>query len=146
MGNTARFVELATEFNQRMPGYVVERIAEALSSHGKQLAGAAVLVLEVSYKAETADCRHSPAIEIITRLLEAGARVQFHDPHVESIATDTFELEGSELTDELIESADLVLLHTSHSALDRDRIAKGARLIFDTRNFFGKVAGNIVKL
>jgi UDP-N-acetyl-D-mannosaminuronate dehydrogenase len=86
MGETARFVELAREINDRMPAYVVQRIVNCLNDEGKSLKTSSILVLGVTYKAEVADVRESPAVEIIKRLLKTGAEVRFHDPFIEEIA------------------------------------------------------------
>ena len=146
MGQTARFVELATEFNRRMPGYILQRLAEVLAAAGIEVSGSFVLVVGVSYKPETDDCRHSPALEIIGSLLEAGARVAFYDPYVSRITIGGAELESVDLTPQVLGEADLVFLHTGHRAMDAELIAGSARLIFDSRNYFKGTTGNIVKL
>lgn len=146
IGQTARFVELATEFNRKMPGYVVERIGEALAASGKPLNGAAVLVIGVSYKPGSEDCRNSPALEILRLLFQGGAMVDFSDPYVRRLEVGGAPLTSTELTPAALAGADLVLLHTAHPSLDPAFIAAHAPLVFDTRNFFKGVAGNIVRL
>jgi UDPglucose 6-dehydrogenase len=47
---------------------------------GSDLTGKSVGVWGLAFKAETDDMRESPAIPVIEGLLEAGARVQTHDP------------------------------------------------------------------
>ena len=44
------------------------------------------------------------------------------------------EYETQELTTELLETADLVLITTDHSDFDYEEIADKAKVIFDTRN------------
>ena len=56
-GGTARFVESAREINKRMPGYVVQRVADALNDVGRSLRGSAILVIGVAYKRDVADLR-----------------------------------------------------------------------------------------
>lgn len=147
LGHTAKFVELATDFNNRMPAYVVERVVETLESLERPVHECSVLVLGVSYKPETSDCRNSPAIEIIAKLTAAGALVTFHDPLVGAIQVGGSELKGKPgLDPDILSKVDLVLLHTPNSAFDPSWIAAHAKLIFDTRNFFKGVSGNIVKL
>ena len=146
IGATARFVELAREFNQRMPAYVVQRVAEALNDQDKSLKGSSVLVLGVAYKPDIRDARESPALDILERLLRSGARVAFHDPHIEKIALRDREMETLPLTEETLSQADLVLLHTDHSAYRPDWISEHSRLVFDTRNLFGDVGTNVIKL
>jgi UDPglucose 6-dehydrogenase len=47
---------------------------------GQDLAGKSIGIWGLAFKAETDDMRESPAIPVIEGLLEAGARVQTHDP------------------------------------------------------------------
>jgi UDPglucose 6-dehydrogenase len=47
---------------------------------GQDLSGKSVGVWGLAFKAETDDMRESPAIPVIEGLLDAGARVQTHDP------------------------------------------------------------------
>jgi UDP-N-acetyl-D-glucosamine dehydrogenase len=146
MGSTARFVELAREFNQRMPGYVVQRIAEALNESSVSLRGSSVFVIGVAYKPDISDVRESPALEIIDRLKRSGVAVSFHDPYVESVHVKGERMERSELTAERLAAADLVLFHTSHTVYEPAFIAASSRLVLDTRNYFKGTSGPIVKL
>lgn len=146
MGTTARFVDLAREFNQRMPLYVVQRIGEALNERGRSLKAASVLVLGVTYKAEVGDLRESPAVEIIHRVRKAGGRVYFHDPFIATLHLKDGDLQRSELDAATLSGTDLVLVHTAHSAYDWAWIAENAPLILDTRNALQGLSGPIIKL
>jgi UDP-N-acetyl-D-glucosamine dehydrogenase len=75
-------VELAQRVNDRMPQYVVQRAATLLNEHGKSARSARVLLLGVTYKPDVADQQGTPAREIALRLMELGASVSYHDPHV----------------------------------------------------------------
>ncbi|HLF69337.1 MAG TPA: nucleotide sugar dehydrogenase, partial [Actinomycetota bacterium] len=98
MGSTARFVELAREFNEKMPRYVVERIDEVLLSNGKTLKGSSVLMIGVTYKADVADTRETPAVPIIEGLRKAGATTTFHDPLIASLETRHGTMQSIDLT------------------------------------------------
>ncbi|OLB06560.1 MAG: UDP-N-acetyl-D-glucosamine dehydrogenase, partial [Candidatus Rokubacteria bacterium 13_2_20CM_69_15_1] len=67
-GYEPRFIAFADEINRRMPTYVVQLVADALNDRGRAVRGARILVLGVAYKANVADTRDSPAIEIIQSL------------------------------------------------------------------------------
>jgi UDP-N-acetyl-D-glucosamine dehydrogenase len=82
LGYPFRFVELAQEVNVSMPRYVVRRIQDRLNDAGKALRGSTVLLLGVTYKADIADERESPAVPLAEKLLTMGADVRFHDPYV----------------------------------------------------------------
>ncbi|MCZ0980947.1 nucleotide sugar dehydrogenase [Streptomyces diastatochromogenes] len=77
-----RLVELAGQVNERMPQYVVQRAATLLNEHGKSARGARVLLLGITYKPDLPDRQGSPADEIARRLMDLGAAVSYHDPHV----------------------------------------------------------------
>jgi UDP-N-acetyl-D-glucosamine dehydrogenase len=137
LGYPFRFVELAQEINSRMPGYVVDRVAEQLNRHAKPLNGANVLVLGVTYKHDIADQRESPARPIARRLLARGAVLAYHDPYVPDWSVDGQPVRRATDLDTEIVTADLVVLLQAHSEYDLPRIAAESRLFFDTR---GKLA------
>lgn len=145
-----RFIELADAINTAMPAYVVQRVQDALNEESKPLRGSRILILGVTYKADVADLRESPALTIVDLLASRGAIVQFHDPFIERIQTGTLVLERSPLTMEALREADCVLIHTAHSSYDWEKIVAHARMIFDTRNvtsqFRGKAYGRIHRL
>ena len=58
--------------------------AKVASAVGGSLKGRNVAVWGLTFKAGTDDLRESPSIAVITRLLEAGARVIAHDPTVDA--------------------------------------------------------------
>ncbi|HEX2516819.1 MAG TPA: nucleotide sugar dehydrogenase, partial [Chloroflexota bacterium] len=81
----ARFIELAGEINRAMPAFVVGRVSDALERRGQTLRGARVLVLGVTYKRDVADARESPSIDVLSLLLERGARATYHDPYIQTL-------------------------------------------------------------
>jgi nucleotide sugar dehydrogenase len=139
LGYPFRFVELAQEINSRMPGYVVDRVAEQLNRHAKPLNGANVLVLGVTYKHDIADQRESPARPIARRLLARGAVLAYHDPYVPDWSVDGQPVRRATDLDTDIVTADVVVLLQAHGEYDLERIAAESRLFFDTR---GKLAGH----
>ena len=133
-----RFVELAQEINNRMPGYVVDRAAEILNNHAKPLNGARVLLLGVTYKKDIADQRESPARPIARKLLQRGAVLSYHDPYVEHWQVDDRDIPRAQAP---TAAADLTILLQAHTSYDLPGIAAGARLLFDTR---GMLSGDSV--
>jgi len=136
-----KFIELAAEVNQAMPYHVVELAAEALSRQGKPLAEAHVVVLGVAFKRDIDDARNSPAERIIELLLSRGARVDYSDPYVPRfrVGRDVFYreerwLEGIDLTDEVLASADCILIVAGHHVVDYTRVVQKAGLVIDTVN------------
>jgi UDP-N-acetyl-D-glucosamine dehydrogenase len=127
----ARFIELADSINSSMPSYVVERVAAALNEHRKSVKGSSILVYGVAYKKNVNDVRESPAFEVIEELEKKGARVHFTDPLVPSVELPSGEHKGVEPN---FGAYDAVVVITDHDALDRERLAREARLVIDTRN------------
>jgi UDP-N-acetyl-D-glucosamine dehydrogenase len=76
VGVPATFIKRANEVNLAMPAYVVKRV---IAGFGASIAGKSVLVLGVSYKANVADTRETPAAAVIDVLREQGANVVWHD-------------------------------------------------------------------
>jgi UDP-N-acetyl-D-glucosamine dehydrogenase len=81
VGVPATFIKRANEVNLAMPAYVVKRV---IAGAGGSVKGKSVVVVGVSYKANVADTRETPAASIIGLLREAGATVTWHDPLVGS--------------------------------------------------------------
>jgi UDP-N-acetyl-D-glucosamine dehydrogenase len=137
---STRFIELAGDINTNMPYFVVQRVGEVLSRHGKPLSGAKILVLGIAYKRDVDDYRESPALKIIKLLKQGGAEVSYNDPQIPRCAGGRrypdFDMSSVPLTDLTLQEADLVLLVTDHTAYDYAQIASQARLIVDTRNAF----------
>lgn len=143
-----RLIELASEINAQMPHFVVQLAADALNDESKALRGSRILILGVAYKKDVGDYRESPAIEIIRLLGEKGAKIQFHDALSPTIQDETLTpigaspLRGIDLTDQVLDEADAVIIVTDHSAVDYARVADRARLVIDCRGVMSKVQGS----
>ncbi len=132
-----RFIELAGEVNLAMPDYVVSKVADALNDAGKPLKGSKILVLGAAYKKDVDDHRESPSIVIIEKLEEKGAAVNYNDPHIPRFAKQRehdIRLESLPLTAELLESQDVVLIATDHTAYNYEWIVEHSHIVIDTRN------------
>jgi UDP-N-acetyl-D-glucosamine dehydrogenase len=133
LGYPFRFVELAQEINDRMPGYIVDRAAELLNSNSRAMKGANVLLLGVTYKRDVADQRESPVRVIGRKLRARGALLAYHDPYVAEWPLDGEAVRRAEDLDAEMASSDLVILLQDHAAYDLDKISLHARLVLDTR-------------
>ncbi len=144
-GVPTRFIELAGEINHRMPQYVIDKLSRALNSRGQSVHGAKVLVMGLAYKPDVDDVRESPSFELIEKLDDLGARVDYNDPHVP--ATHRMRKYGDlgmksvPLSPESIASYDAVLIATNHKVYDWQMVADHAKLIIDTRGATRKVIG-----
>ncbi len=128
-------IESSMMVNDRMPEYCVERAMAILNRHKKALNGSKVLVLGVAYKNDIDDYRESPAIDVIEKLLAAGADTEFFDPFIPSFREHGKEYHGIEKIDaDIVASYDLVVITAAHTVFDYEMIQQNAKAIFDTRN------------
>jgi UDP-N-acetyl-D-glucosamine dehydrogenase len=142
----ARFIDLATDINSRMPEHVAERVGDLLNQRRLAVNGAGVLILGVAYKRDVGDMRESPARDVISLLARKSARISYHDPHVKDLDVDGVSYENVDLSDEILAGADLVVILTDHTAIDYERVVAQAKRVFDTRNATAGVEENRDKI
>ena len=114
-----RFIDLADQINQEMPGYFVGRAEERLGG----LKDKNVLVVGVAYKPNVADVRETPVTALISGLKSKGAHVSWHDDLVKEW--------NGEKSVELKTGFDLAIIATPHAYLDLQKL--GDTFILDTR-------------
>ena len=119
VGVPTRFIDLADEINQEMPGYFVGRAEEKLG----ELNAKKVLVIGVSYKPNVADVRETPVESLITGLKLKGAQVSWHDDLVKEW--------NGEKSVTLSSDFDLAIIATPHDYLDLTKL--GDAPILNTR-------------
>ena len=125
VGVPATFIKRANEVNLAMPAYVVKRV---IAGAGGSVKGKSVVVVGVSYKANVADTRETPAASIIDLLRQAGATVSWHDPLVGS-------WRGEESSD--LGVSDVAVVVTKHDVVSVADIKKSS-YVFDCT---GSIAG-----
>jgi UDP-N-acetyl-D-glucosamine dehydrogenase len=141
---SAEFIELAGKVNQAQPHFCVSRIARALNDAAKPVKGSRVLLLGVSYKAGVGDLRESPAVRIARLLLELGAEISYHDPHVAEVSE--LGLRSVPL-DEALAASDVACIVTAHREVDYAQVVAEAPLVVDLRGVSrGIRAENLVRL
>ena len=137
---TSRIVEAVMEVNEAQKARMIDKIRTALggSVNGKTLA-----VLGLAFKPETDDMRDAPALSILPRLIDNGARVQAHDPHAMPEAKALLPESTVYFNDvyAALAGADAVVLMTEWNAyrgMDLDRIKETMRgnVFIDLRNVY----------
>ena len=119
LGAPTRFIDLADQINQEMPGYFVGRAEEKLGG----LKDKRVLVLGVAYKPNVADVRETPITTLISGLKSKGAQVSWHDDLVKEW--------NDEKSVELKTGFDLAIIATPHTYMNLTKL--GDTPILDTR-------------
>jgi UDP-N-acetyl-D-glucosamine dehydrogenase len=138
------FIELAGKINSQMPAFCVGKLARALNSRRKPINGSRILVVGVAYKADVNDMRESPALKVIDLLVEEGAQIAYHDPHVPLLAK--LGLRSVPLEAEFLRGLDAVAVVTAHSGVDWDLVAREAPLVVDFRNVVPDIDGKVWRL
>jgi len=92
-----------------------------------------VLLLGVTYKANIADVRESPAIPVARALRRIGARVRFHDPYVTDWVVDDLAVERAEDPVAAASESDCAVLLQPHASYDIQALVAAAPRFLDTR-------------
>ncbi|MEW6066079.1 MAG: UDP-glucose/GDP-mannose dehydrogenase family protein [Bacillota bacterium] len=135
-------VKAAVNVNYRQRLTVVEKLQAVL----KVVRGSTVGILGLAFKPHTDDLRDAPAVDIINKLIELGARVKVYDP----VAMVNFQRQYPELdadccgdVEELARDCDALVLVTEwpeFAAIDWEKVGGLMRqkVIIDGRNMFNK--------
>ena len=143
-GINAKFIQLAGEVNSSMPDYVIGRLKDALEEQGKTLMGSKVLIVGLAYKPNVDDDRESPSYEIMNKLEQLGADVDYHDPYIPEIKQ---KREYGQFTGKksitfgsgMLADYNATIILTAHDCVNHDQIVDIVPLIIDTRNaLYGK--------
>jgi UDP-N-acetyl-D-glucosamine dehydrogenase len=147
LGYRVEFIEHANEVNNRMPDYVVRRVAAALNDAGKPVKGSRILGIGVAFKAGVEDMRESPSLGVLDRLAKLGAIVSYHDPFVPEVVIGDGPIRSAPLEEATLVEQDCVIVLTAHDTIDFPAVIRVAPLVFDTRGITsGADAPNVVRL
>ncbi len=142
-GAPSRLVEFVIEINDSRKRSMSDRIVSACNG---SIGGKTVAVLGLTFKPETDDMRDSPAIPIIERLVEAGARIRAFDPIGMTAARHLLPSEVFYCRDTLdaAKDADALVIITEWNefrAVSPSRLtaAMRGRVIIDLRNVYDPI-------
>ena len=145
-GFECRFIELAGHVNGSMPGFVVERIGEALNTRRQAINGARIHVFGVAYKKDVSDLRESPALDVMELLHRRGATLSYSDPYVPELAHGSLDLRA-EAAETAGAGVDCAVVCTDHRVFDYAGMPARFPVVVDTRNALkGITADNIFRL
>ncbi len=127
--------------NERQKGVMVDRVIEHYGTN--DLTGKTFAIWGLAFKPNTDDIREAPALVIIKRLQEMGAKVKAYDPEaMGSVKKFTdLDIEYGESMYNTIPGADALLIITEWNEFrtpDYDRIKSSLKepLVFDGRNIY----------
>lgn len=129
----ARFIPLAEEINQSMPGHVIDLVSDALNQRHRCVNGAKILAIGVAYKPGVGDTRESPALQIMASLIGLGARLNYSDPFVPEVSIGEQQFSSIVLNPITIANADCILILTDHADVAYQDMLRYGALVVDTR-------------
>ena len=139
-GAPSRLVETVVAVNDARKAGMAMRVIGACDG---DVRGRTIAVLGLTFKPETDDVRDSPAIAVVSRLAEDGARVRVYDPEgmaqARQVLPEGLTWCGSAL--EALEGAEVLVVLTEWNefralAPARMQQAMAGRIIVDLRNIF----------
>lgn len=135
-----RILDAVMTVNQVQKGILVDKI---ISHYGDDLTGKTFGVWGLAFKPNTDDIREAPALVIIDRLIEMGAKVKAYDPEaIPSVKAYTnLDIDFAESQYEAVQGVDAMIVVTEWNefrAPDFERIKIGLSepVIFDGRNIY----------
>jgi len=131
------FIQTAAQINDNMPYYVVTRIADILSEHGKPVKGSSLLLLGMTFKKDVGDVRNSPSVRVAELLIQRGAVLSYHDNYADEIILNGITYSNVHFDDAMLRKYDATILLVDHSYYDLQSIIKNSPLIVDTKNVAG---------
>jgi nucleotide sugar dehydrogenase len=122
-GVSLQFIELANKINISMPLKFAE-LAQEIARENSSERNPRALVMGLTYKADVADSRESPAFAMIDKLLDLGVHVVIHDPLLvpSQIQEKYRDLWVEEINKELEDASVVILLqmHAPYQTLLRE--------------------------
>jgi len=140
------FIALAGETNRKMPWFVRDKAWRILNNMGIAPSRSKILALGIAFKRDLADWRESPAVEVIEKLVADGANVVYHDSYIPEFSDKGISMKSLPLTEDLVQSVDMVLILTDNSEVDYEWVVANAKCVFDTRNATKRVTSDREKI
>ncbi len=143
LGLDLRIVEATIEVNARQRTRMLEKIAGALDG---VVQDKTIGILGLSFKPETDDVREAPALDIVSGLIERGARVRAYDPAAMEGMDERFpEITLCEDSYDVCRGADVLVIVTEWNEfrmLDLDRVKElmAVPILVDLRNIYDPAA------
>ena len=137
LGSYPEVILSGRRVNDNMSTFVANKMIKMLIKAGKQITGAKVLILGVTYKENCSDIRNSKVADVYNELKEFGLEVDVYDYQADSIEVkDKYSIN---LIDKIQRKYDGILLAVAHrkfSAIDIPSLKKDSEsVVFDLKGF-----------
>jgi UDP-N-acetyl-D-galactosamine dehydrogenase len=116
LGYHPEIILAGRRINDGMGKYVAEKAVKLLIRAGKQVRGARIAILGLTFKEDVPDLRNTKVVDIVNELKEFGVKVRIHDPLAD--AAEAKKYYGLDLEKNLdkLSGADAVIIAVIHRA------------------------------
>jgi len=128
--------------NDGMGKYIAEKTVKLLIGADKQVHGAKIAVLGITFKEDVPDLRNTKVVDIISELTDYGIEVLAHDPLADAKeAKNYYNLELKEMDDlEGVDAVIVAVIHRPYREMGLEKIAglcsRGTPIIVDVKSGF----------
>jgi len=144
LGYHPEMILAGRRINDGMGKYIAERAVKLLIGTDKQVQGAKIAVLGITFKEDVPDLRNTRVVDIVRELTDYGIEVLAHDPLAD--AREAKEYYGLELNQmENLAGVDAVIvavMHKAYKAMGLPEIAKlssnGSAIVIDVKSGFSR--------
>lgn len=84
VGYDPKMILAGRSINDTMASYAADRIIRLMLKNSINVIGARILVLGLTFKENCSDTRNSKVVDMVNMLLDAQAKVDVYDPHVDA--------------------------------------------------------------
>ena len=137
----SKLINYSRKINDFMPTHVTKLVESELVKKNKQISKSNILIFGTSYKANVSDTRLAPSKEIISKLVEKGAKVTVFDP----VSQESFGEKKIEQISQSNTNYDAIVILTDHdefkklSVSEIKKVLKDNSVMIDTRRIYSKV-------
>lgn len=139
LGYHSQIILSGRRINDNMGKYVAENVVKNLIKADKQIKGAKVAIMGITFKENCPDVRNSKIIDIVTELEEYGIKVSVYDPIANKDEVwHEYRIQLSELDD--IKEMDAVVFAVSHKQFEGLNLETIKKLYENSEEAFKEVA------
>ena len=127
------FSKLAVQVNNNMPLHAIEILK--LNSK-KEINNSNILICGVSYRPNVSDTRYSASEILVRKLLEEGANISLHDPHVPTWQELSMKVDNFSCPSSHYDAIIMCVAHQEYRLIDLEAWFGSSKLILDSNNVF----------
>lgn len=126
--------------NDSMGGYIAKKLIKKLIALGKNILGARVLIMGITFKENVADIRNSKVVDIIRELMDYGVDIDITDPYADSEEVQRHY--GFRLTEKPRDTYDAIVVAVAHevyTSLDEsyfEKMTYGNAVLVDLKGLY----------